>query len=126
MSSAPREHESTRPAPADPTDAALRRLIGRGSVYALVLGIQMLSGFLGLPVLTRLLAPAAYGEIAAALVVYLAVSIVATAGLPDSAARAFFGHAPQPAGPNEARRLVAALFWIAPLVALAADLTGPL
>ena len=102
------------------------RLFGRGSVYTLVLGMQMLSGFLVLPVLTRLLAPAAYGQVAAALVVSLAVSIIAGAGLPDAAARVFFGHSGGASGPDDARRLISSLLWIAPIVGLAADLTGPL
>ena len=61
MSSA-RRHVNDRPNPAGSPEEAVLRLFGRGSVYTLVLGMQMLSGFLVLPVLTRLLAPAAYGQ----------------------------------------------------------------
>ncbi len=121
------QRASERPDPVLSAEDAIRRLFGRGSVYALVVAIQMLSGFLVMPALTRLLAPTAYGQIAAALVVYLAVSIIASAGLPDAAARRFFAPGRPPANASrEARRLIASLLWIAPLVALAADLTGQL
>ena len=52
-----------------------------------------LTAFLVVPVITRLLTPASYGRAAAALVVFMLLSIVGGAGLPDAAARVFFaGH----------------------------------
>jgi O-antigen/teichoic acid export membrane protein len=110
------------PAAASP-DEALRRLFGRGSIYTLVLAIQMLAAFLVVPVVTRLLAPSAYGLLATALVVYVLISILAAAGLPEAASRSFFAGAD---GPRRAQRLVVAIALIALAVALIVDLSGPL
>lgn len=124
------EPPDDRPRPVSSPDEAVRRLFGLGSVYALVLGVQMLSGLLVLPVLTRLLAPAEFGVVAAALVVYMILSVIAAAGLPDAATRAFFVPGGDEGAPGdatrEARRLISALLWLVPPVALIADLTGPL
>ncbi len=110
------------PAAATP-DEALRRLFGRGSIYTLVLVIQMLIAFLVVPVVTRLLTPSAYGLLAAALVVYALLSILAAAGLPEASSRSFFAG---PDGPRRARRLVFTITLIALAVAVIVDLSGPL
>jgi O-antigen/teichoic acid export membrane protein len=111
------------PSAANSSAEAVRRLIGRGSVYTLGLALQMLTAFLVVPVITRLLTPASYGRAAAALVVFMLLSIVGGAGLPDAAARVFFAG---PDGPREARRLTLAVVVVAFGLSLVMDLTGPL
>ncbi len=113
------EHQAWADTPA----AAVRRLVGRGSVYTLGLALQMLTAFLVVPVVTRLLTPASYGRAAAGLVVFTLLAIVGGAGLPDAAARVFFAG---PDGPRDARRLTLAVAVIASVLALVLDLTGPL
>jgi O-antigen/teichoic acid export membrane protein len=89
----------------------------------MVLAVQMLIAFLVVPIVTRLLAPSSYGLVSAGLVVYALLSILAAAGLPDAALRSFFVGVD---GPVRARRLVLAIAAIACVVALIADLSGPL
>jgi O-antigen/teichoic acid export membrane protein len=111
------------PSAANLSAAAVRRLVGRGSVYTLGLALQMLTAFLVVPVVTRLLTPASYGRVAAGLVVFTLVSIVAGAGLPDAEARVFFAG---PDGPRDARRLALAVAVIAFGLSLVLNVTGPL
>jgi peptidoglycan/LPS O-acetylase OafA/YrhL/O-antigen/teichoic acid export membrane protein len=108
------------PSAASPAEA-LRRLFGRGSIYTLVLAIQMSVGLLVLPVVTRLLSPAAYGRVAAGLVVLLVISVVGAAGLPEAASRAYFTESD---GHRAAHRLIVATLFIAVAVALVLELTG--
>jgi O-antigen/teichoic acid export membrane protein len=110
------------PAVASPAEA-VRRLFGRGSVYTLLLAIQMLTAVLVLPVITRLLPPSAFGRVAAGLVVYSILSIVGAAGLPDAAARTFFLGKD---GPREAGRLICAMTCIAVILGAVIDRTGSL
>jgi O-antigen/teichoic acid export membrane protein len=117
-----RHHHERPQAVASPAEA-LRRLFGRGSVYTIVLAIQMSTALLAVPVVTRLLSPAAYGGVATAVVVFTVLSIVGAAGLPDAAARTFFDGA---GGPRRAKRLIVAASCSAVTVSLVADLTGGL
>jgi O-antigen/teichoic acid export membrane protein len=117
------EREQPRLGPAASPADALRRLIGRGSVYTLGLAVQMLAAFIVIPVLTRLLTPSAYGRVAAGLVVFTLLAIIAGAGLPDAAQRTFFGGRD---GPSDARRLTLAVVVIACVISLILDLTGAL
>jgi O-antigen/teichoic acid export membrane protein len=110
------------PGVASPSEA-LRRLIGRGSVYTVVLAIQMSTGLLVVPFLTRQLTPSAYGQVAVGLVIFTLLSIVGALGLADAAARTFFAGAE---GPRQARRLIAAASCTALLLSLVAELSGPL
>jgi O-antigen/teichoic acid export membrane protein len=110
------------PGVASPSEA-LRRLIGRGSVYTVVLAIQMSTALLVVPFLTRLLTPSAYGQVAVGLVIVTLLSIVGALGLADAAARTFFAG---PEGPSRARRLIVAASVTALLVSLVAELTGGL
>lgn len=103
--------------------AAIRRLVGRGSVYTLGMALQMLTAFLVVPVVTRLLTPASYGRVAAGLVLLTLLAFVGGAGLPDAATRVFFT---SPDGPRDARRLTLAVAMIAFALALILELTGPL
>jgi O-antigen/teichoic acid export membrane protein len=112
-----------RPAAVASPAEAVRRLFGRGSVYTLVLAIQMLTGLIAVPLLTRLLTPSSYGRVVAAIVVYTVLSIIGAAGLPDAASRTFFAESD---GPRHARRLITAATCFALLLSLLADLTGPL
>jgi O-antigen/teichoic acid export membrane protein len=110
------------PAVASPSDA-LRRLIGRGSVYTVTLAIQMSTALLAVPWLTRLLSPAAYGQVAVGLVIFALLSVIGALGLAEAAARTFFAGAE---GPRQARRLIAAASCTAVLFSLVAELTGGL
>ena len=112
-----------RPAATTSSGDALSRLFGRGSIYTLVLAIQMSAGFIVVPLVTRLLSARGYGEVAAGLVVFSTLSIIAAAGMPEAASRAFFQHEQ---GPRHARQLVTATVLLAIGAAVAADLTGPL
>lgn len=104
-------------------NGAVRKLLGRGSIYTLVLGVQMASALLVVPVVTRLLSSSAYGRVAAGLVVVNLLSIVGTIGLPEGASRAYF-HGPD--GPCHARQLVAATLVTGAVAGLVAELTGHL
>jgi O-antigen/teichoic acid export membrane protein len=114
---------TTRPAAAASSGEALRRLFGRGSIYTLVLGIQMSAAFIILPVVTRLLSARGYGEVASGLVVFSTLSIVAAAGLPEALSRSFYNAED---GPQQAQQLVAGVVVLALVAALVADLTGSL
>ncbi len=113
----------TAPAAVSTSSEALRRLLGRGSIYTLALAIQMLTALFVVPVVTRLLSPAEYGRVAAAIVVYAVLSILGGAGLPDAVLRGYFVSAQ---GPRMARRLVLATGLIALTLALVCEVTGPL
>jgi O-antigen/teichoic acid export membrane protein len=102
---------------------AVRHLLGRGSIYTLVLGIQMSVALLVVPIVTRLLPADGYGKVAAGLVVFNLVSILGAAGLPESASRAFFRG---PRGPRNAHQLVVATAVSAATVAVLADISGGL
>ncbi len=110
------------PAVASPSDA-LRRLFGRGSVYTLVLAVQISTALIVVPLVTRLLTPSAYGHVAAGIVIFTLLSIIGALGLADAAARTFFGGAD---GPRQAQRLIAAVACSALMISLVADLTGTL
>jgi O-antigen/teichoic acid export membrane protein len=112
-----------RPAATASSGDALGRLFGRGSIYTLVLAIQISAGFIVVPLVTRLLSARGYGEVAAGLVVFSTLSIIAAAGMPEAASRAFFQHED---GPRHARQLVTATVLLAIGSAVIADLTGPL
>jgi O-antigen/teichoic acid export membrane protein len=115
------ERHHRPPAVTSPSDA-LRRLFGRGSVYTILLAIQMSTALLVVPFVTRLLTPSAYGHVAAAIVIFTALSIVGAFGLPDAAARTFFAGAD---GPRLAKRLIAAESCGALVLALFVDIAGP-
>ena len=117
--SSPRPHERP-PAVASPAEA-LRRLFGRGSVYTIVLTIQMSTALIVVPIATRLLSPSGYGHVAVGVVIFTLLAIVGALGLADAAARTFFAGAE---GPRRARRLVAAATGSAVLLSLVVDLTG--
>lgn len=111
--------------PPDPASSShtLRRLFGRGSAYTVGLAVQMSAALLVVPIVTRLLSVKSYGEIGAALVVYMILSILATAGLSQAISRVFFQG---PDGPRKAHQFVVATVAAAILIAIVADLTGPL
>jgi O-antigen/teichoic acid export membrane protein len=117
-----RRRLDTLPAATSSSHDALRRLFGRGSIYTLVIAIQLSAALLVVPIVTRLLSASGYGEIATALVVSSIVSIFGAAGLPEAAARTFFR---ADGGIDDAHRLIVATIGIALAVGLIVDLTGP-
>ncbi|MFL5946357.1 MAG: polysaccharide biosynthesis C-terminal domain-containing protein [Gaiellaceae bacterium] len=110
--------EATSPAP--PSDH-VRALVGRGTLYSLATAMQLLVAIIALPIVTRLLPIAAYGEIAVAIVVQLVLALVASVGLPEVLTRTFFKTAD---GSRRAAALVALVVATSTAVAGLADLTG--
>jgi O-antigen/teichoic acid export membrane protein len=117
----PQRHQRP-PGVASPSEA-LRRLIGRGSVYTVLLAIQLSAAMIVVPFLTRLLTPSAYGQVTVGIVIFTLISIAGALGLADAAARTFFDGIE---GPRRARRLIAAASCSGLLLSLLAELTGPL
>jgi O-antigen/teichoic acid export membrane protein len=98
------------------------RLFGHGAAYTLASAAQVVSGLVVLPIVTRLLAPEAYGVVATAVVVLQLLGLVAALGLPAVIVLECF----EPDGGMEkARRLATTAVLGAILVALCAELTGP-
>jgi O-antigen/teichoic acid export membrane protein len=98
------------------------KLLGHGAAYTLASAAQVVSGLVVLPIVTRLLAPEAYGVVATAVVVLQLLGLVAALGLPAVIVLECF----EPDGGIEkARRLATSAVLGAILVALCADLTGP-
>jgi O-antigen/teichoic acid export membrane protein len=83
----------------------------------------MSAGFIVVPLVTRLLSARGYGEVAAGLVVFSTLAVIAAAGMPEAASRAFFQNED---GPRHARQLVTATVLLAIVAAALADWTGPL
>ena len=104
------------------SDSAVRRLVGRGSIYTLCLAVQLSAGVIVVPILTRLLPAADYGRITIGLVVISCVQIFATGGLSEVAARSWFR---KDEGPDHARRLALSTVPIALVVGVLFDVTGP-
>jgi O-antigen/teichoic acid export membrane protein len=98
-------------------------LLGRGSIYTVATAAQLSAGLLVLPFLTRLLDPAELGVVAIATVILYVISVVGPLGLPFAAMRAYFR---DDQGPAAARQLLRRCIGISVLIALVADLTGPL
>jgi O-antigen/teichoic acid export membrane protein len=107
----------------DASTRALRRVLGRGSIYTVGSALQLGAGLLVLPLLTRLLEPEEYGIVAASLVVTTILTILATAGLPFSILRVYFIGAQ---GPRDAGSLISMTAISAVGVTAIAALTGPL
>lgn len=108
---------------ADTHESAVRRLLGRGSIYTLCLGVQLSAGLIVTPILTRLLPASSFGQIAACLVIISCLQVMATGGLSEVAARAWFR---ADEGPDYARGLAMACIPAALLVGIVFDATGPL
>lgn len=102
--------------------AAVSRVLRRGSVYTLATLIQLGAAILVIPILTRTLDPEQFGSVTAALVVQAALGTLAAFGLPAAISRAYF----REEGPQGARALIALTMVGAVVLALAAELTGPL
>ncbi len=112
-----------RPAGVGSPGEAVGQLLGRGAIYTITTVLQLSSGFLVVLVLTRMLAPREYGEVAAALVVFTTTSVIAGVGLPEGIPRALFDG---PDGPLDARRLVAATVLLALGISALAEVSGAL
>ena len=97
-------------------------VMGRGSLYAIATAVQLASGLLTIPILTRVLDPTQYGVVTAALVVQAVLVNVAAFGLPVAVQRTHFGRGGAAAG----RSLIGATLLGAILVCAVAFATGPL
>jgi len=115
------DQPNAAPKGADSPDA-VARILGRGSIYTIATVIQLGAGILTIPVLTRIVDPVQYGTITAALVVQAVLANFAAFGMPAAISRTFFRRH----GPLGARALVGATAVAAVVVAIIADLTGPL
>ena len=106
-----------------PNPNPMRRLLGRGSVYTLGTALETAGVALTLPIITRILSPEQFGEVATALVIAAIVAYLGPLGVTAALARIHFDGEH---GPAQTRAL---LLW-APLisagVALVVDLLGPL
>ncbi len=101
---------------------SVRSLIGSGSIYAAGKAVQLSAAVLVLPVLTRLLTPGEYGEIATALVVIQLLTFLAAGGLPVAITLEFFRGED---GPHRARGLVLWTALVGSIVTLTAQLLAP-
>lgn len=99
-------------------------MLGRGSIYTIATAVQLGSGLLAIPILTRVLDPTEFGTVTAALVAQAILVNVAAFGIPVAVQRTFFRSGDQ--GPRAARALIGATLIGAVLVAALAFLTGPI
>jgi O-antigen/teichoic acid export membrane protein len=104
-------------------DHGVRRLAGRGAIYCLATALQFSAGFLVLPILTRLLPPGEYGQVATALIVMQLLAVVAAIGLPSAVTLDVFSGS---GGPTRARSLVRATAVVGAAVVGVAFVLGPL
>jgi O-antigen/teichoic acid export membrane protein len=109
------------PSGAHDSGAAVRGVLGRGSVYTVATMVQLGAGLVVIPILTRVLDPAEYGVLTAALVSQAVLVNLAAFGMPGAITRAFF----HDHGPSGGRALIAATAVAAIVVGLLALLTGP-
>ena len=102
-----------------------QRLLGQASVYTVGTFIQLGSAGLVIPLVTRLLSSADYGQVALALVFQAFVQIVLALGLPAGITRLYFDGTTE-TGVLRARRLAAAALPIGLLVAAGFVVSIPL
>jgi O-antigen/teichoic acid export membrane protein len=102
-------------------DGATRHLFGRGSLYTIALATQLSAAILVLPLITRLLSPVEFGTAATSIVVIQLGVVVAAAGIPAAITRFFF----TAGGAQEARALILGTAVTALVIAVIAELTGP-
>jgi O-antigen/teichoic acid export membrane protein len=107
--------------PGDPAAGAMRRLLGSGRWDTVARAAQLSAGLLVLPVVTRVLGPADYGTVAAALIAVQVLTYLAAAGIPAAVTRIYFEGE---AGPERARGLILVAAVTALAVVAVADLTG--
>ena len=102
-------------------ERALRGLFGRDTVYVTVWAGQLVVTALCTPILTRLLGPPRFGEIAACIAIMQVLVAIGGAGLQTGVQWRYA----QPGGEVQARRLITLAAVIATAVALLANATGP-
>lgn len=98
-----------------------RWLLVRGANYTAVTAAQALALVLTLPVLTRLLTASQMGVVAAALIIYRLVALLAGIGLPAAVGREYF----EEDGPKRAGVLAAWCIGLVVVVGIAVELSGP-
>ena len=103
------------------SDRALRGLFGRDSLYLILWAIQIVLAALLTPVETRLLGPASFGVVAAAVAVMQLLVQVGSFNLQTAIARAYT----RPNGEENARRLVVLAIGMAGTLFILAYATGP-
>ncbi|NUS74556.1 MAG: lipopolysaccharide biosynthesis protein, partial [Corynebacteriales bacterium] len=103
--------------------AARRQLVGKGSIYTLATAVQMLGVLVVLPILSRLLSRAEYGQVALATVITSTLGLVAALGLHAVITREYFTGGD---GPLAARRLVAITIVVSIAIGGVGLATGPL
>jgi O-antigen/teichoic acid export membrane protein len=115
------EDPAANPSGAHDSGAAVRGVLGRGSVYTVATMVQLGAGLVVIPILTRTLDPDEYGILTAALVSQAVLVNLAAFGMPGAITRAFF----RSHGPSGGRALIAATAVAAIIVGLLALVTGP-
>lgn len=118
----PGEGETAVPARESEQPDGTGAVLARGSLYTIATAVQLGSGLLTIPILTRILDPVEYGTVTAGLVIQAVLVNLATFGLPVAVTRTWFREGGPPAG----RSLIALTAACALAVGLLAYLTGPL
>ncbi len=104
------------------SDAALRGLFGRDSLYMFLWAIQIILASLLTPIETRLLGPSKFGLVATSVAIMQLLVAIGSFSLQTAIQRAYA----RPDGEAEARRLVALALAVAAVTLGAAYATGPL
>jgi O-antigen/teichoic acid export membrane protein len=106
----------------EPPDA-VRRLLGRGSIYTLGMAVQAAGAWLILPVVTRVLDPGQFGVVTACTVVVQLLSTLVALGAANPILRLWYQG---DEGPAEARSMYLFAVLAGAGLAVVAFLTGPL
>lgn len=103
--------------------ATAKALLGRGSMFAVGQALQLGAAVLIVPLITRLLDPVEYGEVASALAISRVLAVVAALGLPAAITLEYFQG---PRGRESARFLVISTVIVAGSICGAIALSVPL
>lgn len=95
--------------------------LGQAAIYTLATASQVLSTVILLPVITRWLTAAEFGEVAAGLLIMQAMAILGSLGLPAAITIAYF----RTGGEGRARSLVASAYLLGLLTTILVYATGP-
>lgn len=107
----------------EPTEAAERRLVRQGSVYMVARVAQILAYVAVMPLVTRRLDAAAYGEVAIALIVFQVLCAIAPVGLTSVVAWSIYERATDARA--KAQQLLLSTVVLSTLVVAVAYVTAP-
>lgn len=118
----PGEGQTAEPAEGSAPRDGVGQVLGRGSLYTIATAVQLGSGLLAIPILTRILDPTEYGTVTAGLVILAVLVNVASFGMPAAVTRTWF----RAGGPPAGRALIVVTLAGALVVGAVAYATGPL